>query len=278
MYGFVFDVADRIVYPIEARMDHLVKRSAETPHYARHASWVLDYSLAGGFECRTELTDWMERPAGVAHLYPPGRRYMERSPAGGVWECCYIKFRGENAELRRAVENSGGFARIVDDGRLGELIKRTIRCAQQGNRGYYRCFAEFARIVELLEQLPPPSGPDYQYRLSHEPREPLGRRVRAALERDYRKPITIGALARELGCSSSSLSHRYRTECGESIFDTLLRIRVEQSMPMLMKHLPLKLIAEEAGFSSEFYYSRVFKRCFGISPVNYRKRAEAKNS
>jgi len=98
MYGFVFDVADRIVYPIEARMDHLVKRSAETPHYARHASWVLDYSLAGGFECRTELTDWMERPAGVAHLYPPGRRYMERSPAGGVWECCYIKFRGENAE------------------------------------------------------------------------------------------------------------------------------------------------------------------------------------
>jgi AraC-like DNA-binding protein len=273
MQGFRFDVADRVLYPVEARMDTAVPPARKPPHYGRHDSWVIDYSIGDCGECRTEFTDWMPRPVGIAHLYPPGRRYMEKYPPGRCGCCCYIKFGGENAALRRAVENSGGFARIVDDGRLGELMRRAIRAAQQGNAGYYGCFAEFSRIVEFLENLPPAAGPDFLYVLSGETGTAgtPGKRVRAYLERNYRGHVTIRAIARELGISESTLSHRYRAECGESVFDTLLRIRVEQSLPMLMRRLPLKTVARETGFNSEFYYSRVFKRCFGVSPANYRR-------
>ena len=275
MQGFVFNVDDRVVWPVAARMDTAVPLAHKPPHYAYHQTWVVDYSVGDCGECRTELTDWMPRPVGIAHLYPPGRRYMEKYPPGRFGACCYIKFRGENANLRRAVNNSGGFARIVDDGRLGELMKRAIRAAQQGNLNYYGCFAEFSRVVEVLENLPPAVGPDYLYVLSHddEAGSPLGRRVRAWLERNYRGRVTIADIARDLGISESKLSHRYRGECGESVFDTLLRIRIEQSLPLLMKELPLKIVAAEMGFNSEFYYSKIFKRHFGVSPVNYRKNA-----
>ena len=275
MQGFVFDVNDRVVWPVAARMDTAVPLAHKPPHYAHHSSWVVDYSVGDCGECRTEFTGWMPRPVGIAHLYPPGRRYMEKYPPGRDGNCCYIKFRGENANLRRAVENSGGFARIVDDGRIGEAMKRAIRAAQQGNRGYYGCFAEFSRIVGILENLPAPVGPDYLYVLSdgEEAGASPGRRVRAYLERNYRGRVTIRDLARELGISESQLSHRYRAECGESVFDTLLRIRVEQSLPLLMKKLPLKVVAAETGFNSEFYYSKVFKRHFGVAPARYRKNA-----
>lgn len=275
MQGFVFNVDDRVVYPVAARMDTAVPLAHKPPHYAYHRSWVVDYSIGDCGECRTELTDWMPRPVGIAHLYPPGRRYMEKYPPGRLGVCCYIKFRGENANLRRAVANSGGFARIVDDGRLGELMKRAVRAAQQGNAGYYGCFAEFSRIVELLESLPPAAGPDYLYVLSHdtETAGSPGRFVRAWLERNYREHVTIRAIAHDFGVSESKLSHRYREECGESVFDTLLRIRVEQSLPLLMRGLPIKAVAAETGFNSEFYYSKIFKRYFGVSPANYRKKA-----
>jgi len=275
MLGFVFNVDDRVVYPVAARMDTAVPPAHAQPCYVHHRSWVVDYSIGDCGECRTEFTDWMPRPVGIAHLYPPGRRYMEKYPPGRCGNCCYVKFRGENANLRRAVENSGGFARIVDDGRLGEAMKRAIRAAQQGNSGYYGCFAEFSRIVEILENLPAPVGPDYLYVLSveAEPGSSPGRFVRAYLERNYRERVTIGAVARALGVSESKLSHRYRAECGESVFETLLRIRVEQSLPLLLKGLPLKLVAAETGFNSEFYYSKIFKRRFGASPANYRKKA-----
>ena len=275
MQGFVFNVDRRVVWPVAARMDTAVPLTHKPPHYVYHQTWVVDYSVDDCGECRTELTDWMPRPVGIAHLYPPGRRYMEKYPPGRLGVCCYIKFRGENANLRRAVDNSGGFARIVDDGRLGELMKRAIRAAQQGNLNYYSCFAEFARVVEVLENLPPAVGPDYLYLLPHDADTggPPGRRVRAWLERNYRGRVTIAAIARDLGISESKLSHRYSVECGESVFDTLLRIRIEQSLPLLMKGLPLKTVAAETGFNSEFYYSKIFKRHFGVSPVNYRKNA-----
>ena len=275
MQGFVFNIDNRVVYPVAARMDTAVPLAHRPPHYANHNSWVVDYSIDDCGECRTEFTDWMPRPVGIAHLYPPGVRYMEKYPPGRCGNCCYIKFRGENALLRRMVTNSGGFARIVDDGRLGELMKRAIRAARQGNPGYYGCFAEFARVVEVLENLPPAVGPDYLYVLSSDTEtggSPV-RSIRAYLERNYREHVTIDAIARELGVSKSKLSHRYRTECDESVFDTLLRIRVEQSLPLLMKGLPLKVVAAETGFASEFYYSKIFKRHFGVSPARYRKNA-----
>ena len=275
MQGFVFDVADRVVWPVEARMDTAVPQAHKPPHYVHHDSWVIDYSIGDCGECRTEFTGWLPRPVGIAHLYPPERRYMEKYPPGRCGNCCYIKFRGENANLRRLVGNSGGFARIVDDGHLGELMKRAIRAARQGNAGYYGCFAEFSRIVGVLENLHAPAGPDYLYVLSPE-EEHIGspeRRVRAYLERNYREHVTLRDIARELGISKSTLSHRYRAECGESVFETLLRIRVEQSLPLLLKGMPLKVVAAETGFNSEFYYSKVFKRHFGVSPASYRKNA-----
>ena len=275
MIGFKFNVEGRVVWPVEAHLEREAVPARRQARYAVSDLWVLDYSIVDCGECRTELTDWMPRPAGIAHLYPPARRYMERRPPERYGGRCYIKFGGENPNLRRVVTNSGGFARIVDDGRLGELMKRAIRAAQQGNSNYYGCVAEFSKIVELLENLPGAGGPDYLYSLSPgaEPSVSPGRNVRAYLERSYREHVTIGAIARALGVSESKLSHRYRAECGESVFDTLLRIRVEQSLPLLLKNLPLKVVAAETGFNSEFYYSKVFKRHFGVSPARYRKNA-----
>lgn len=46
---------------------------------------------------------------------------------------------------------------------------------------------------------------------------------------------------------------------------------MEQSLPLLLKGMPLKTVAEETGFSNAFYYSQVFKRRIGVSPARYRR-------
>lgn len=73
-------------------------------------------------------------------------------------------------------------------------------------------------------------------------------------------------IAKALGASESGLSHHYRQEPGKTLFDTLLRIRVEQSLQLLQSGKRLKNIAPEVGFSNEFYYSGIFKRIYGKSP------------
>ncbi len=79
-------------------------------------------------------------------------------------------------------------------------------------------------------------------------------------------------IASDLGVSISSLAHRYKMEKGENVMDTLLRIRIEQSLPLLSSGLPLKFIAENVGFCNEFYFSRQFRRLQKQSPGSWRNK------
>ena len=234
--------------------------------------WVLDYSITECAPVRTEkLASFLERPGGIAHLYPPGRRYYEAFREKGKYSSAYLIFAGENPELRRVTGNSAGFARILDPARtIQKLLVDAARAASRGSRGYRESFAFFCGVLDLLEHLPPPAdnAADYLYDFGTfcARRNSLRDQVREYLEQHFREHITVGRIAQKFGVSESTLSHRYRREAGETLIDTLLRIRIEQSLPLLQNGAPLKWIASEVGFSSEFYYSKIFKRIYGSSP------------
>ena len=244
--------------------------------------WVLDYSITDCAPTRSEFTAWLPRPGGIGHLYPPGRRYEEDLRSKQKYHSAYLLFSGENPILRKITENSGGFARILDPERkLQKPLREAAAAAARGSRGYRESYGCFCGVLDLLEHLPQPSSPDYLYDLGDPVRScgTLSRRVKEYLEQNFRKPLTVRKIARELGISESGLSHRYREEAGETLFDTILRIRAEQSLPLLLSGKRLKDIAPETGFSNEFYYSKIFKRIYGCSPGKmFGKQRNAENA
>ena len=150
-------------------------------------------------------------------------------------------------------------------------MQEAAAAASRGSRGYWESCSWFCKILGLLERLPPSGKPDYLYELGGDAAAGnLSGRVKEYLEQNFKRRITVKMIARALGVSESGLSHRYRQESGETLFDTLLRIRVEQSLPLLQSGKRLKNIAPEVGFSNEFYYSRIFKRIYGKPPASYR--------
>ena len=55
--------------------------------------------------------------------------------------------------------------------------------------------------------------------------------------------------------------------------------RVERSMELLDKtDLSIEEISQRTGFSSASYYSKIFKKQTGKSPLQYRKAQRAENS
>lgn len=61
-----------------------------------------------------------------------------------------------------------------------------------------------------------------------------------------------------------------RTQC--TMFVYLNNIRLEQAKQLLLTtHLPVHEIASKTGFSDEYYFSRVFKKAFSVSPMKFRK-------
>lgn len=86
--------------------------------------------------------------------------------------------------------------------------------------------------------------------------------------RDWRVP----ELAAAAGASRSGLQRMFREFQGESIHDFLQRTRLDQARQMLCdERLAIKEVSARLSFSSEFYFSRFFRKRTGMSPRQFRE-------
>jgi two-component system response regulator YesN len=100
----------------------------------------------------------------------------------------------------------------------------------------------------------------------------LALRARSYIERSYMRPeLSLEEAAAELCVSPSHLSRVIKRGTGKSFVEYLAAYRVARAMAMLAdRGMKMLEIADAAGFSSQHYFSRVFKRVCGISPSEYR--------
>lgn len=101
--------------------------------------------------------------------------------------------------------------------------------------------------------------------------------VRRHLEDNYRRPLSMPALARRFGLSQNYLARQFRRRHGMTIQRYVIGLRVEFARHLLtVTQLPLKAIAVEAGLSNPQYFHRQFRRATGHSPSEERAWAAAK--
>ncbi len=241
-------------------------------------SWVLDYNFTAGELVRlaAPTAPWVERPARVAHLYPPRLPFWEasgnRRPL--VVQCAYLLFADAGQlSLERLVTAPAGHARFLDeDGTLGALLSEMVRIGEdEGDAGYWRAHARFYDCIALLQRAHPLG--DGLYRLQAggaSAQSAFVRQVRAYFHTHLAAPITLAVLARELEMSPSAFSHRYRAEVGEPPMATLKRERINLAKVLLAKGYHLKEIAVHVGFYDEFHLSKAFKQLEGLSPRDFR--------
>ena len=92
-------------------------------------------------------------------------------------------------------------------------------------------------------------------------------RIRQIIEDRLTEPVLLEKLAREIHVSRDYLRQLFRNEFGESITRYVMRRRVEFASRLLLNSRDsVKEVAAQAGFSSEFYFSRVFRRFMGRPP------------
>jgi len=92
--------------------------------------------------------------------------------------------------------------------------------------------------------------------------------VMANPARDWRVPD----LADAAGVSRSGLQRMFREFRHESIHEFLQRVRLDQARQLLCdERLAIKEISARLSFSSEFYFSRFFRKRTGLSPRQFRE-------
>lgn len=86
------------------------------------------------------------------------------------------------------------------------------------------------------------------------------------------EPLTVDDVAGHINRSRSYLMRRFKAETGMQVNAYITDCKMSEACDLLMySHTPLSEISAYLGFSSQSYFQNVFKKQFGITPMQYRK-------
>lgn len=269
------------------RVDPARQRTmAAWTHPIKHDVWTFDYCGFEEFWCRVRLkpgwTEPFRRPPGTWHLYAPRVEYRERLDRP--------ELHRENMWLQFSVERGdpffkeGLFASFRD---MEEIVAPRVRLMyaiqQRGEPG--GALVAHGLFLSILGEILAASrrGGDGSFARPYFLRGPetaaarrgesLLEQVDAAVSKRLQQPPGLDDLAAALNVSVSTLAHRFRAETGMTVVDRIRWLRIREARGLLGKPgASVKSVAQTLGFSSPFYFSKVFKEVSGISPLGYLKR------
>lgn len=190
--------------------------------------------------------------------------YLEYGPAGrhDYWTELYFVY---GCELMPVLAHCG----FVDESRpvwpvahpeaLRPLLGELARCLANGEKS-----ARLDRLAEriILETVLPPNIPA----------SPAVARALEAMQENWPSPPGLEAVARRCNLSVSTFQRRWRETMGITPARYALGLRLQEACRLLLETGgSIAEVARACGFEDEFYFSRCFRRQFGVPPRSYRQ-------
>lgn len=99
-------------------------------------------------------------------------------------------------------------------------------------------------------------------------------RARALMQSHVDDPLACGDLAERLEISLRQLERRFKQEVRHSLHTEYMQVRVEKAHQYLQQtDLSVTEVAALTGFSSVEYFSKVYRRVFGVLPSTDRRQS-----
>ena len=241
------------------------------PHTHNHLELFYIVGGRGQFLIRDQL-----HPVNVNDLViiNPGVSHTEVSLNAQPLE--YIVLGIEGIELETGADGNGDFSILdhVGSVEVSGCLRNILREMELKSPGYEDvCQAYMEILIIRLMRNTTLSVPA-------EPQLGAGNRQCAAVRRyidlHFKEALTLDQLAEEAHMNKYYLSHTFKKEYGVSPINYMITRRIEESMYLLAEtDLSLSQIAQLLGFSSLSYFSQVFRRTQGTSPMEYRQRTKS---
>jgi AraC-like DNA-binding protein len=243
-------------------------------HLSHSADFLVDRPMGSGdflllrFESPTRLRDnrgVREVTAGTCVLYPPGMTQWYRGASGGLANT-YMHFQAACFDLFPAGEaflpsRSEFLAPLLAEIER-EQARRQIYCENMTELLATQLLLLMARAHPAQSGLKLP----HQKRALNEELADLRAEIRARPEASWR----VDTMAKRLHLSASRFSVLYRAQFGVPPMDDVIEARLAKARYLLLgRGVAVALVARECGFSSPFYFSRLFKSKTGVAPRDY---------
>ncbi len=113
-----------------------------------------------------------------------------------------------------------------------------------------------------------------QTKLERKKNDPTILKVISFINENYALPITLNDLSERFFISTNTLCKRFgqSMQCSIIQYTTMVRLNKAKMYLSQSPNKNIEEISELCGFSSANYFSLIFKKHFGLSPLNWRKK------
>lgn len=207
--------------------------------------------------------------AGTAFLLFPGVWHRYRPAENTGWEEFWVGYKGHYAEYlmkQKCFKTSAPFVHIGFSAELLNVFIQLIETVKYESAAYYQLSS--CLVTQLLALV-------YSSAIIHDTQQQhknnLIHVARFRIHENLHQNMNVELLARELNVSYTWLRRAFKETIGVSPGQYHLNMRVEKACKYLKETgLTITEIAYDLGFTSEFYFSRIFKKKMGMSPKQYR--------
>ncbi|WP_372009200.1 helix-turn-helix domain-containing protein [Paenibacillus chitinolyticus] len=213
---------------------------------------------------------------GIPYIFTPGKvvhggakmKLSQKVFGKTDWEYILVLYRICNSELKESSFLHQHFELLTGQSpRLLELIMRLWHVYNQ--RGGISMFQTEMLFRDVLNE----ALLCVDNRQNSCETHTLFERVSNYMQEYYDQSLTIASLAEQNNVNRNRLSYVFRTHAGMGPAEYLLKYRLNMAQRMLFtSDVPVQQIAQAVGIADPFYFSRVFKKQFGISPTKYREK------
>lgn len=228
-----------------------------------HEEYVIALVLEGAeaFRCRGERH---VAPAGSLYTIDPGEEHDGTGAGPPGWS--YLAIYPSSQLMERALGGRAPqFRRLVwrDEVATRQLLRlhallRSPSCRLEGE----------SALVDALERLNACNG-DETLKLAGSSRGTTLAQIRTILTEDFAEQHSLESLSRVAGLHPNYLLAAFKREFGMTPAHYLRMHRLAHAKRFIRAEMPLKMVAQEAGFYDQPHLARTFKRAFGIAPSRY---------
>ncbi|MDM5337395.1 AraC family transcriptional regulator [Fictibacillus enclensis] len=155
--------------------------------------------------------------------------------------------------------------KLVDHEEIYKKIDQLLLSTTNENKelSFWEIQISFFSLINLLEHQG--MAVDSGYIISE--------KVTQFIRDHYHQPITGPMLAKQFNIHENTITKYMKKFYNVTAQEYLNTYRLEQARLLLLKtDKPVQSIAEQCGFSFVSYFSNSFKKTYGMSPLNYRKK------
>lgn len=210
-------------------------------------------------------------------LICPGRMSLYRAAQDSPWEYYWLGFSGpwgESVLTEMQLDAAHPIADLCNSEALFALLDRMVDAIEPHN-GYLTLTG---LMFELLDILRNSRGSDESARPAaarrnlQEKNVQLVENIKIMIENSFGEKLNISEIARNLGYSRSYMTELFHREAGVSISQYITEFRLQRAQIMMRDPtLSLQQIAYKCGYSDPLFFSRMFKKRFGVSPRKLRE-------